>query len=61
MYDAVFFGRVNGDAEEVLKQGDDLCRRNASKQMNNALNEGIYARESSMELFAPNIQDFPEL
>lgn len=60
-YDAIFFGMVEPTLEAVLREGDALCRRNALKLMNIALEEGKYARESAIELFAPDTQDFPEI
>lgn len=61
LYDAVIFGTVPPVLDEVLKQGEQLCRRNARKQMECALQEGRYARESARELFAPTTQDLPEV
>ncbi len=59
-YDAVLFGVVEADLETVLREGQNLCRKNARKQMQSAIDEGIYARKSAKELFRPNTQDFPE-
>jgi glutamate dehydrogenase (NAD(P)+) len=60
-YDAVFFGVVEPRLDSVLREGEALCRRNAAKLMKAAVEEGIYARESAMKLFAPDIQDMPEI
>lgn len=61
MYDAVFFGTVAAEKDVVLAAAAELCRRNARKQMQLALDEGRYARESVKEIFAPTVQDFPEI
>ena len=61
LYDAVFFGAVRPERSCVLKGAEELCRRNAAKQMRCALEEGIYARESARKLFEPDVQDLPEL
>ena len=60
-YDAVFFGVVEPELNTVLREGEALCRRNAGKLMKAAVEEGIYARESAMKLFEPDIQDMPEI
>lgn len=60
LYDAVFFGAVKPELECVLKGAEELCRRNAAKQMRCALEEGVYARESARKLFEPDVQDLPE-
>lgn len=61
LYDAVFFGTVKPELECVLKGAEELCRRNAAKQMKCALEEGIYARDSARKLFEPDVQDLPEV
>lgn len=61
LYDAVFFGRIQADADTALREGDALCRRNAKLQMEQALRHGVYARESTRRLFEPDTQDFPEI
>lgn len=60
-YDAVFFGVVEPALEAVLREGEALCRRNARKLMSAALEEHTYGREACKILFAPDIQDPPEV
>ncbi len=61
LYDAVFFGTVEAEPAAALSAAAQLCRRNARKQMEPAIFEGRYARESVKEIFAPAVQDEPEL
>ncbi len=61
LYDAVFFGTIAADKDEALKGASLLCRRNAEKQRRLALSEERYARESVREIFAPTVQDYPEI
>lgn len=61
LYDAVFFGAVEPMLGCVLKGAEELCRRNAAKQMKCAIGEGVYARESAKKLFEPDVRDLPEL
>lgn len=61
LYDAVFFGTIPAEPEAALAGASALCRRNARKQMELAVTEGRYARESVREIFAPTVQDTPEV
>ena len=61
LYDAIFFGTVEPVLEKVLKGAEELCRNNADMQMDYAINKGVYARASTKFIFAPDVQDLPEV
>lgn len=57
MYDVVLFERVKPDLQSILRNGEELCRKNAKKQMLAAIEEKLYARKSCKMLFEPKITE----
>lgn len=61
-YDAIVYGYVDGkNTEAVIKDMENCLRKNVRKTFEKAKESNRYQRAVAKELFAPKIQDMPEI
>lgn len=60
-YDAVIYGHIAPDPETVVKDLEYICRKNTKIVFEDAKKTGRHQRVSAKEIFAPKIQDMPEI
>jgi len=60
IYDAVIFGLVPPKPEAIVKDTEDLIRKNVRRLFEEAKKTGGYTRDLAYELFAPDKSDCPD-
>lgn len=57
---SITFGVIEPTPESVIKDIENLCRKNVDKILEVSKNTGRYQRDVALELFEPHIMDEPE-
>lgn len=59
-YDVIIFGTVAKSPQAVVDDIEQLCRRNTRKIFELAKQRGVTQRQVALEIFAPDLSDFPD-
>lgn len=60
-YDAVLYGHIPAEVDAAVSDVERLCRKNTHNLFAEAKKSGRHQRQVAFEMFAPDIQDFPEI
>ena len=60
-YDAIIFGLIEPTPEAMDKDVEKVCRENTKRLFEESKKQGRYQRDVAKEMFAPTVQDEPDV